>query len=119
QRRQRVDRAVRIAPEHRTVASLIFPNDVQDMKAVPTPAREHGTVHSGIGRSGHAVVPPENELRAAADILNAGKRVAILAGAGALHATDELIEAAERLGAGIAKALLGKAAVPDDLPYVT
>src|SRR5690349_24874802 len=117
--RHLVDRAIRIATEHRTVTCLIFPNDVQDMKAVPTPAREHGTVHSGIGRSGHAVVPPENELRVAADILNAGKRVAILAGAGALHATDELIETAELLGGGIAKALLGKAAVPDDLPFVT
>src|SRR6185312_2335174 len=117
--RHLVDRAVRIALEHRTVTCIIFPNDVQDMKAVPTPPREHGTVHSGIGRSGHAVVPPEEELRAAADILNAGKRVAILAGAGALHATDELVETAELLGAGIAKALLGKAAVPDDLPFVT
>ena len=117
--RHLVDRAVRIALEHRTVTCIVFPNDVQDMKAVPTPPREHGTVHSGIGRSAHAVVPPEEELRFAAEILNAGKRVAILAGAGALHATDELIETAEVLGAGIAKALLGKAAVPDDLPYVT
>ena len=117
--RHLVDRAVRIALEHRTVTCLIFPNDIQDMKAVPVPPREHGTVHSGIGRSGHAVVPPEEELRAAAEILNAGKRVAILAGAGALHATDELVETAELLGAGIAKALLGKAAVPDELPFVT
>src|SRR5882724_653268 len=117
--RHLVDRAVRIALEHRTVTCLIFPNDVQDMKAVPTPPREHGTVHSGIGRSGHALVPQPDELRAAADILNAGERVAILAGAGALRATDEFIETAEILGAGIAKALLGKAAVPDDLPYVT
>jgi len=117
--RHLVDRAVRIALEHRTVTCLIFPNDVQDMKAVPTPPREHGTVHSGIGRAGHSLAPSEEELRAAAEILNAGKRVAILAGAGALHATDELIEIAEILGAGIAKALLGKAAVPDDLPYVT
>ena len=117
--RHLVDRAVRIALEHRTVTCIVFPNDVQDMKAVPTPPREHGTVHSGIGRSAHAVVPPEEELRFAAEILNAGKRVAILAGAGALHATDELIETAELLGAGIAKALLGKASVPDDLPYVT
>jgi pyruvate dehydrogenase (quinone) len=117
--RHLVDRAVRIALEHRTVTCLIFPNDIQDMKAVPVPPREHGTVHSGIGRSGHAVVPLQEELRAAADILNAGKRVAILAGAGALHATDELVETAELLGAGIAKALLGKAAVPDELPFVT
>jgi pyruvate dehydrogenase (quinone) len=117
--RHLVDRAARIALEHRTVTCIIFPNDVQEMKAVETPPREHGTVHSGIGRAGHSLVPHESELRAAADILNAGERVAILAGAGALHATDELIETAELLGAGIAKALLGKAAVPDDLPYVT
>jgi pyruvate dehydrogenase (quinone) len=117
--RHLVDRAVRIAIEHRTVTCIIFPNDVQDMKAVEAPPREHGTVHSGIGRAGHSLVPHESELRAAADILNTGERVAILAGAGALHATDELIDAAELLGAGIAKALLGKASVPDDLPFVT
>src|SRR6478672_901720 len=69
--RHLVDRAVRIALEHRTVTCLIFPNDIQDMKAVPTPPREHGTVHSGIGRSAHALVPAEDELRIAADILNA------------------------------------------------
>jgi pyruvate dehydrogenase (quinone) len=117
--RHLVDRAVRIAIEHRTVTCIIFPNDLQEMKAVETPPREHGTVHSGIGRAGHSLVPHESELKAAAEILNAGKKVAILAGAGALHATDELIEVAELLGAGIAKALLGKAAVPDDLPFVT
>src|SRR4051812_28932528 len=117
--RHLVDRAVRIAVEHRTVTCVVFPNDVQEMEAVEAPPREHGTVHSGIGRAGHSLVPHESELRDAAEILNAGKRVAILAGAGALRATDELIETAELLGAGIAKALLGKAAVPDDLPYVT
>jgi pyruvate dehydrogenase (quinone) len=117
--RHLVDRAVRIAIEHRTVTCIIFPNDVQDMEAVQKPPREHGTVHSGIGRSGHSLVPHPAELRDAAEILNAGDRVAILAGAGALHATDELIQVAELLGAGIAKALLGKAAVPDDLPFVT
>jgi len=52
-------------------------------------------------------------------VLNEGKKVAMLVGAGALHATDEVIETADRLGAGVAKALLGKAAVPDDLPFVT
>ena len=65
--RHLVDRAVRIAREHRTVTCLVFPNDVQDMKAVPTPPREHGTVHSGIGRSAHALVPQEEELRSAAE----------------------------------------------------
>ena len=58
-------------------------------------------------------------LRQAAAVLNAGKKVAILVGAGALGATDEVIAVAERLQAGVAKALLGKAALPDDLPWVT
>jgi pyruvate dehydrogenase (quinone) len=117
--RHLVDRSIRIAREHRTVTCLIFPNDVQELAAVPVPPREHGTVHTGIGRAGHSLVPNEGALRKAAEILNAGKKVAILAGAGALHATDELIEVADLLGAGVAKALLGKAAVPDDLPFVT
>jgi pyruvate dehydrogenase (quinone) len=65
------------------------------------------------------IVPEDADLRRAADILNAGTKVAMLVGAGALHATDEVIEVAEALGAGVAKALLGKAAVPDDYPFVT
>ena len=117
--RQLIDRGVRIALEHRTVTCLVFPNDVQELKAVERPAREHGTVHTGIGLARHSKVPDRPALEKAAEILNAGKKVAILAGAGALHATDELVETAELLGAGIAKALLGKAAVPDDLPFVT
>ena len=114
-----VDRAMRIAIDQRTVTCIIVPNDVQELDAVQTPPREHGTVHSGIGATGKKVLPPESDVAAAAGILNAGQRVAILAGAGALHATDELIEVAELLGAGVAKALLGKAALPDDLPFVT
>jgi pyruvate dehydrogenase (quinone) len=117
--RHLVDRAIRVALEQRTVTCIILPNDVQELDAVKTPPREHGTVHSGIGAVARSVAPPAEMLRQAADILNAGNKVAILAGAGALHATDELIEAADLLGAGIAKALLGKAAVPDDLPFVT
>jgi len=117
--RHLVDRAVRIARDRRAVTCIILPNDLQEMEAVDQPPREHGTVHSGMGRTGMSSVPSEASLRAAADLLNAGERVAILAGAGALHATDELIQVAESLGAGIAKALLGKAAVPDELPYVT
>ena len=64
-------------------------------------------------------LPDERLLRDAADVLNAGKKVAMLVGAGALDATDEVIAVAERLQAGVAKALLGKAALPDDLPFVT
>ena len=119
QARHLIDRAMRIARDRRAVTCVIFPNDVQDLPAVPAPPREHGTVHTGIGTTATAQVPPDEALAQAADILNAGERVAILAGAGALHATDELIHVAERLGAGIAKALLGKACVPDDQPYVT
>ncbi|HXG02504.1 MAG TPA: hypothetical protein VNO23_03690 [Candidatus Binatia bacterium] len=66
-----------------------------------------------------ARLPAEADLQRAADILNAGRRVAVLAGAGALGAGAELEEVAERLAAPIAKALLGKAAVPDDSPYTT
>lgn len=117
--RHLIDRAMRIAIERRTVTCVILPNDLQDMKAVETPPREHGTVHSGIGYTGHAQAPHHADLQRAAAVLNSGKKVAILAGAGALHATDALIAVADRLGAGIAKALLGKAAVPDTLPYVT
>ncbi|MGQ3052683.1 MAG: thiamine pyrophosphate-requiring protein [Roseateles sp.] len=117
--RHLVDRAVRIARDRRCVTCVILPNDLQDMDAVEEPPHEHGTVHSGIGTTSEPQVPDEASLRAAADLLNAGERVAILAGAGALHATDELIATADLLGAGIAKALLGKFAVPDDLPFVT
>jgi pyruvate dehydrogenase (quinone) len=117
--RHLVDRAVRIARDERTVTCVILPADVQDLDAVESPPREHGSVYSGIGSVGRSLVPDVAMLQQAADILNSGSKVAILAGAGALHATDELVEVADLLGAGIAKALLGKAAVPDTLPFVT
>ncbi|MDB5819738.1 MAG: poxB, partial [Rhizobacter sp.] len=121
--RHLIDRAVRIARDQRTVTCVILPNDLQEMKAVEQPPREHGTNHSGIDGSIRdamtPTVPLQTELQKAADILNNGKKVAILVGAGALHATDEVIAVAEALGAGVAKALLGKAALPDDLPWVT
>jgi len=116
--RHLADRAIRIAVGERRVTALIFPNDLQDLP-YQEPPRRHGTVHSGIGYSVPKVVPYERDLRRAADVLNAGKKVAILVGAGALHATDEVIAVADRLHAGAAKALLGKAALPDDLPWVT
>ncbi|GLR80658.1 thiamine pyrophosphate-requiring protein (plasmid) [Azospirillum oryzae] len=117
--RHLVDRAVRIAMAERTVTCIILPNDLQEMDAVETPPRAHGTIHSGVGYSAPVVRPAEADLRRAADVLNAGSKVAILVGAGALNATDEVIEVADILGAGVAKALLGKAALPDDLPFVT
>lgn len=119
QMRHLVDRALRIAKAERTVTCIILPNDVQELDAVETPAHEHGTIHSGLGYSAPRVVPSDADLRRAAEVLNAGKKVAMLVGAGALHATDEILETAETLGAGVAKALLGKAAVPDGLPFVT
>ena len=116
--RHLVDRAVRIAKAKRTVTALVFPNDLQE-EAYEEPPRKHGTLHSGVGYTDPKVVPFDADLRRAADVLNAGSKVAILVGAGALQATDEVIAVADRLGAGVAKALLGKAAVPDDLPWVT
>src|ERR671930_41705 len=117
--RHLIDRAIRIAKAERTVTCIIIPNDVQEMPAVETPPRKHGTVHSGIGYASPHVVPKDVDLRRAAEILNAGEKVAMLVGAGALQATDEVIEAADILGAGVAKALLGKAAIPDDLSFCT
>ncbi|WP_434623145.1 thiamine pyrophosphate-requiring protein [Azospirillum sp. B2RO_4] len=117
--RHLIDRAVRIAKAERTVTCIILPNDLQEMDAVETPPRAHGTIHSGVGYAAPVVRPAEADLRRAADVLNAGSKVAILVGAGALNATDEVIEVADILGAGVAKALLGKAALPDDLPFVT
>ncbi|MFL6670657.1 MAG: thiamine pyrophosphate-requiring protein, partial [Burkholderia ambifaria] len=116
--RHLVDRAVRIALGARTVTALVLPSDLQELDYAP-PKRAHGTVHSGVGYTPPKVVPYADDLQRAADVLNAGKKVAMLVGAGALHATDEVIAVADRLGAGAAKALLGKAALPDDLPWVT
>src|SRR5919109_1106663 len=119
QMRHAVDRAMRIAKAERTVTCIIIPNDVQGEDAVAEPPHAHGTVHSGIGHAEPRIVPAGAELRRAAEVLNSGERVAILVGQGAMGAADEVKETAELLGAGVAKALLGKAALPDDLPYVT
>ncbi|RQU93727.1 thiamine pyrophosphate-requiring protein [Burkholderia cenocepacia] len=116
--RHLVDRTVRTALGARTVTALVLPNDLQELDYAP-PKRAHGTVHSGVGYTAPKVVPYADDLRRAADVLNAGSKVAMLVGAGALKATDEVIAVADRLGAGAAKALLGKAALPDDLPWVT
>src|SRR5438309_2015732 len=119
QMRHLVDRAIRIAKVGRCVTCIIIPNDVQELEAVEKPPRAHGTIHSGIGFPSPRIVPSDLELRKAANVLNSGKKVAMLIGAGALGAADEVLEVADLLGAGVAKALLGKAALPDALPYVT
>ncbi|MBU5611917.1 thiamine pyrophosphate-requiring protein [Geomonas azotofigens] len=117
--RQLVDRAIRIALAERTVTCVIFPTDVQEMDAVPSPVRKHGSTFTGLGFTQPEIMPARDDLKRAADVLNAGKKVAMLIGAGALGAGEEVAIAAEKLGAGVAKALLGKAALPDTLPYVT
>jgi pyruvate dehydrogenase (quinone) len=114
-----IDRSFRIASSERCVTCVIVPKDVQEMDAVETPPHKHNTVHSSAGYRPPRVVPTEGDLKRAADILNEGERVAILAGAGAANALDELLLVQDMLGAGIAKALLGRAVVPDDLPFVT
>ena len=117
--RHLIDRAHRIALDQRTVTALIIPNDLAEEPAKEEPPREHGAVVSAPGYTKPRIVPARGELERAADILNAGKKVAMLVGQGALGATDEVIETAELLGAGVAKALLGRTVVPDDLPFVT
>lgn len=119
QARQVIDRAFRIAHAERTVTAVIIPNDLQEEKAVEEPPHKHGSVFTGIGYSKAHLTPAEEELRQAATLLNEGQKVAILVGAGAFSAVEEIKQVAEILGAGVAKALLGKAVLPDDLPYVT
>ncbi len=116
--RHMIDRGIRTALGERKVTALVFPNDLQDLP-YEEPPRKHGAVLSGIGYSKPKVVPYDADLKKAAAVLNGGKKVAMLVGAGALQATDEVIAVAEKLGAGVAKALLGKAVLPDDLPWVT
>ena len=113
-----IDRAVRIAKIRRGVAVVSLPKDLQEM-TYEDPKMAHGYTFTGVGHASEAQTPDEAGLRAAADVLNAGKKVAILVGAGALDTTDEVIAIADKLQAGCAKALLGKAVLPDDLPWVT
>jgi len=113
-----LDRALRIATARRTVTCVIVPNDVQAL-TYKEPAHEHGTAHSSAGYVRPRVIPTAGELERAAAVLNEGERVAILVGAGALDASAEVLETADLLGAGIAKALLGRTVVADELPYVT
>ncbi len=114
-----IDRAVRTAKGMRAVTCVIVPKDAQEMPAVPDPPRAHNMMSSSVGYCAPVVVPALRDLQRAADVLNAGTRVALIVGQGAANATDEVLAVADRLGAGIAKALLGKYVVPDDLPYVT
>ncbi|MEU9044274.1 MULTISPECIES: thiamine pyrophosphate-requiring protein [unclassified Kitasatospora] len=113
-----LDRAMRVATTRRTVTALVIPADVQELDYEP-PAHAFKQVPSSLGIPHYAPVPADEDLARAAEILNAGEKVAMLIGQGARHARPEVEQVAERLGAGVAKALLGKDALPDTLPYVT
>jgi len=113
-----IDRAARLAIARRGPSVIILPKDLQELP-YEAPKRAHGFTRSGPGYSRPVIVPAEADLRRAADILNSGKKVAILIGAGAMGAADGVTAVAEALGAGVAKALLGKTVLADDLPFVT
>ncbi|MBC2868383.1 thiamine pyrophosphate-requiring protein [Streptomyces mexicanus] len=113
-----LDRAMRTAMARRTVCAVIIPADVQELDYSP-PEHAFKMVPSSLGMPHYAPVPGDEDLSRAAEVLNAGEKVAILVGQGARGARTEVMEVADRLGAGVAKALLGKDALDDDLPYVT
>lgn len=113
-----VDRAVRIARAHRKPTVVILPADVQNLE-MEEPTAAHFVSRTGTGHASNAITPPADELQRAAEVLNAGRKVAMLVGEGAMGATDEVLAVADRLGAGIVTALLGKAVVPGDVPHHT
>src|SRR3954451_25008766 len=113
-----IDRAIRIAKATRSPTCIIIPNDIQESEYTPPP-RTHGAIYSSTDYRVPRVMPAKADLQNAAEVLNAGKKVAILVGQGARGAESELEQVADLLGAGVAKALNGRFVMPDDLPYVT
>jgi len=113
-----IDRAIRIALAERAPTCLIFPSDVLELAYEP-PAHAFKQVPSSLGVEPPTVAPDPAAVKAAAEILNAGSKVALLVGQGARVCVEELTEVCDLLGAGAAKALLGKDVLPDDLPFVT
>jgi pyruvate dehydrogenase (quinone) len=113
-----IDRAIRIALSEQAPTALIFPSDVFDLDYSP-PGHTFKHVPSSLGLSPGSQTADPVAVQQAADLLNAGERVALLVGQGARGCVDELTEVADLLGAGCAKALLGKDVLPDDLPWVT
>jgi pyruvate dehydrogenase (quinone) len=113
-----LDRAVRIASSQRTVTAVIIPADVQELDYSP-PGHEFKMVPSSLDLSWSSPVPPAAQLARAAEVLNAGQKVAVLVGQGARAAVAEVTQVADVLGAGVAKALLGKDVLSDELPWVT
>jgi pyruvate dehydrogenase (quinone) len=113
-----LDRAMRTAMARRSVTAVIVPADVQELD-YSAPEHAFKMVPSSLGMSHYAPVPADPDIERAAEVLNSGEKVALLIGQGARGARQEVMEVADRLGAGVAKALLGKDALDDDLPYVT
>ncbi|MFF5436018.1 thiamine pyrophosphate-requiring protein [Streptomyces achromogenes] len=113
-----LDRAIRTAYARRCPTALIIPADVQELDYSP-PTHAFKMVPSSLGMSEFTATPTDEALRRAADVLNSGEKVAMLVGQGAAGAVAEVREVAELLGAGVAKALLGKDVLSDELPYVT
>lgn len=116
--RHLIDRAIRIAIAQRTVTCVIIPNDVQELE-YQEPAHKHQTIHTGVGYTAPRILPQQEELQKAANVLNEGKKVAVLIGAGARNAVAEVKQLANILGTGVAKAFLGKDVLPDEWPFVT
>jgi pyruvate dehydrogenase (quinone) len=114
-----IDRAIRTAYARRAPTAVIIPADLQEEPYTPPEHAFKQVPSSPPSLSRSVLTPPEDDLAKAAEILDAGEKVAILIGQGARHAADEVRQIAERTGAGVAKALLGKDVLPDDLPYVT
>ena len=114
-----VDRAYRTAMAHKTVTAIIMTADVQEQEYEPPENSFKELPGSNAHIRTPEIYPPEELLDEAARYINEGAKVGILAGQGAAHAADELRELAELTGGGIAKALIGKDVLPDDLPYVT
>jgi pyruvate dehydrogenase (quinone) len=113
-----LDRAIKIALARRAPTAIIVPSDVQELE-YSAPGHSFKQVPSSLGIDWPAVQPDDDAVRRAAEILNAGEKVAILIGQGARGAEREVQEVADLLGAGVAKALLGKDVLSDELPYVT
>ena len=113
-----LDRAIRVALAERAPTALIIPADVQELE-YSAPSHAFKMVPSSLGTEWPVASPGDDAIRRAAEVLNAGSKVAILAGQGARGARAELEQVADLLGAGVAKALLGKDVLSDELPYVT
>ena len=113
-----VDRAIRVAMTRRAPTALVVPNDVQELDYSP-PGHEFKMVPSSLGLTGSQLRPDDEGVQGAAEVLNAGRKVAVLVGQGARGAVQEVTQVVDLLGAGAAKALLGKDVLSDDLPWVT